>query len=362
MSALDQLHDLNGIVLSWLEAPSVADFETSTILNGAEGFQLWFDGHVRTWNFGFGQNWKSEHPDSTTFTFDLTKYGVKTHQDATELLRSEDWLAVLRRLVDTLASMRAANDECIEWMESRTGSLEEEADEIFPFLALVLKLQDEGGWDVSFSFDLNKDADGSNIAYVAFPHLMGARTRTDVVELLKSEIWRSELSRLAQQYATVDHSSVQSWDDMKPADEMEPVLDENNDAAPDCRPQMPLADINEEFFSEDGLKDALLAAHEVTTWSLHSHASKAGDEIYDDDLGVYIWTARMSNGFAVHVQVADRNHALLHTPDDAKSMALEGSRSLRQVNFDFQSEEWRHAFVALGAEHFQENFLDSSVH
>lgn len=362
MSALDELHDLNGIVLSWLEAPSVGDFDTSAILNGAEDFQLWFDGDVPKWNFGFGQNWKSEHPDSTTFTFDLTKYGVQTHQDAIELLRSEDWLAVLRRLVDTLASMRAANDECIEWMESRVGSPEEEAEDMFPFLALVVKRQDDGGWDVSFSFDLDKDVDESDIAYVSWPHLMGARTRADVVELLKSDIWRSEINSMAQQYASVDHRAAHSLDEMKPADEMEPGSDENNDDTVGGRPRMPLAEISEEFFSADQLDNALRAAHEVTTWRLQSHASNAGEEIYDDDLGVYIWTAKVSGGFAVHVQVANRDHALLHTPDDAQWMAFEGPWTLRQVNFDFKSEEWSQAFLALGAEHFHEKFMDRSIH
>lgn len=362
MTALDELHDLNGIVLSWLEAPSVEDFDTSSVLNGAESFQLCFDGEVRKWNFGFGQNWKSENPDSMTFTFDLTKYRVKTHQDAIELLRSEDWLAVLHRLADTLAGMHAANDECIEWMESRVGSPEEEAEEMYPFLAIVVKLKDGGGWDVSFSFDLNKDVDESDTAYVSWPHLMGARTRADVVELLKSDFWRPEIDSMAQQYASVDYSLARSLDHLKPAEEVEPGFDETRAHTAGGRPQMPLADINEEFFSADELDNALRAAHEVTTWHLQSHASRAGDEIYDDDLGVYVWTATMSGGFAIHVQVADRNHALSHTPDDAKWMAFEGPWTLREVDFDFKSEEWKQAFLAAGAEHFHESFMDRSVH
>lgn len=359
---LDELHDLNGVVLSWLETPSVEDFGTSEILNGAENFQLWFDGEVRKWNFGFGQNWKSEHPDSTTFTFDLTNYRVKTHQDAIELLRSEDWLAVLHRLADTLAGMHAANDECIEWMESRVGSPEEEAEEMYPFLALVVKRQDDGGWDVSFSFDLDRDVDESDVAYVSWPHLMGARTRADVVTLLKSDTWRSEINGRAQQYASADYSLAGSLERLKPADEVEPCFDENNADTADGRRRMPLADINEEFFSAAELDDALRAAHEVTTWHLQSHASKAGDEIYDDNLGVYVWAAKMSGGFAIRVQVADRDHASVHTPDDSKWMGFQGLWTLREVNSDFQSEERRQAFLALGQEHFHESFMDRSVH
>lgn len=362
MSMLDELHDLNGVVLSWLETPSVEDFGTSEILNGAENFQLWFDGEASKWNFGFGQNWKSENPASATFTFDLTKYGVNTHQDAIELLRSEDWLAVLHRLVDALSGMHAANEECIEWMESRAGSPEEEAEEFYPFLALVVKLQDDGSWDVSFSFDLDKNVDESDITYVSWPHLMGAHTRADVVKLLKSDTWRSAIDSMAQQYASVDHSSARSLDDMKLATEMEAGPEESPAYTASGRSRTPLVDINEEFPSADELDKALRVAHEVTTWHLWSHASRAGDEIYDNDLGVYVWTVRMSGGFAVHVQVADRNYALSHIPDDSKWIAFEGPWTLRQVNFDFNSEEWKQAFMAAGAEHFHENYMDRSVH
>lgn len=87
MSTLDDLRYLQGVVLSWLETPSVEDFDTSEVLNGADNFQIWFDGDTGRWEFGFGYYWKSEHPDSATFTFDLTRYGVHTHQDAIEFLR-----------------------------------------------------------------------------------------------------------------------------------------------------------------------------------------------------------------------------------------------------------------------------------
>lgn len=167
---------------------------------------------------------------------------------------------------------------------------------------------------------------------------------------------------MAQQYASVDHSLACSLDHLQPANETESSFEESHNYTASGRSRMPLVDINEEFFLADELDNALRAAHEVTTWHLQSHASKAGDEIYDDDLGVYVWTAKMSGGFAVHVQVADRDHALSQTPDDSKWMAFQGLWTLREVNSDFQSEEWRQAFLTLGAEHFHESFIDRSAH
>lgn len=102
--------------------------------------------------------------------------------------------------MSTLDAIRAANSSAIEWMESRSGSPSEEAEEFDPTMAIVLELS-AGEWDLFFDSNFDEQEEGV-IQYITSPYMCGARTRADIIGLLKSELWDGMLLDLA-----VEHDS-----------------------------------------------------------------------------------------------------------------------------------------------------------
>lgn len=105
--------------------------------------------------------------------------------------------------MSTLDELRAANAGTIEWMESHSGSPLEESEEFDPVMAIVLELSG-GVWDLFFSSDIDEPEEGV-IQYISSPYMCGARTRADIVDLLKSERWDQMLVNLA-----VEHHSTRA--------------------------------------------------------------------------------------------------------------------------------------------------------
>ncbi len=105
--------------------------------------------------------------------------------------------------MSTLDEFRAANADTIEWMESHSGSPLEESEEFDAVMAIVLELSG-GVWDMFFSSDIDEPEDDV-IRYISSPYMCGARTRADIVDLLKSERWDQMLVNLA-----VEHDSTRA--------------------------------------------------------------------------------------------------------------------------------------------------------
>lgn len=99
--------------------------------------------------------------------------------------------------MNTFEAMCIANIEAIDWMESQPGSPSDFVEEIDPFMAIVLRLEDDGRWNLFFSFDIEKDRDEESISYLSWPHIYGARTRADVIDLLKAEAWQHILKSMS---------------------------------------------------------------------------------------------------------------------------------------------------------------------
>ncbi len=91
MSTLADLRYLTGVLISWLETPSVEDFDTSEVLNGANEFVVLFFDEQDRWAWRFGTSEFMPCSKTAEYHFDLTEFGIISHADAMEFLQTEAW-------------------------------------------------------------------------------------------------------------------------------------------------------------------------------------------------------------------------------------------------------------------------------
>jgi len=124
---------------------------------------------------------------------------------------------------------------------------------------------------------------------------------------------------------------------------------------------MPLIDVDQTFTTVAELEDVMASLHARAIWYLSTRSSAEVDEDYDE-LGAYIWTAKLDNEFVAHFELAERRHARSHCPADALWVPFEGTWTLRSVEEVMKSDDWIAAFLVIGVDQFLSKFTTGSVH